>query len=221
MSDIKALVFDAYGTLFDVQSVILECESFFPGQGRQLSGLWRNKQLEYTWLRSLMGRYVDFEAITRMSLVAACRTLELQLSSEGSTRLVNAYRTLGVFPDVPATLPLLAQKKRAILSNGSPEMLAAVVRNGGLERHFDAVLSVDDLSIYKPHPSVYALAVKMLGVRAEELGFVSSNYWDVAGATAFGFRTFWINRNDNPPDELGIEPFAVLQRFDQLPAMLA
>jgi 2-haloacid dehalogenase len=221
MTDIKALVFDAYGTIFDVHSIVVECESRFPGQGSQLSVLWRSKQLEYTWLRSLMGRYVNFEANTRMALLAACRMLKLELSDEASNHLVGAYRMLKVFADVPGPLALLSGKARAILSNGSPDMLAAVVRNAGLERHFDAVLSVDDLEIYKPHPSVYAFAARRLNVRPEEVGFVSSNFWDVAGAASFGFRTFWINRNGNPPEELGFEPFAVFRSFDQLPSMLA
>lgn len=217
---LKALVFDAYGTLFDVHSVVAECEALFPGKGASLSQLWRGKQLEYTWLRSLMGRYADFSAITRAALMTACNMLRLELSEAAARRLMDAYLVLKAFPDVMDTLTQLHGRKLAILSNGSPAMLNAVVRHARLDQLLDAVLSVDALRIFKPHPSVYAYAAEWLQAPAGAIGFVSSNFWDVAGATSFGFRTFWINRTGAAPDDLGYQPVAVLSQLTDLPALL-
>lgn len=213
---LKALVFDAYGTLFDVHSVIVECEALFPGNGTKLSQIWRSKQLEYTWLRSLMDRYEEFEAVTRSALLAACQTLGLVLDQTAAKRLMDAYLVLRSFPETEDALLALRGRKLAILSNGSPRMLNAVVQSAGFDRLFDAVISVDELRIFKPHPSVYALATRYLNVSADEIGFVSSNFWDVAGATSFGFRAFWINRGSGKPDELGYQPVAVLSRLTDL-----
>jgi 2-haloacid dehalogenase len=220
MSTVRALVFDAYGTLFDVHSVVDACERRFPGQGQALSRLWRQKQLEYTWLRSLMGRYEDFARITADGLAHACAALNLPLDEAASRALMDRYDHLDPYTEVPATLDVLAGRTRAILSNGSPRMLDAVVRNAGLASRLEHVLSVDALRIYKPHPSVYAMACVQLGVDAAEVGFVSSNYWDIAGATAFGFRTFWINRAGVMPDELGLRPFGILASLTDLPPLL-
>ena len=219
-SALTALVFDAYGTLFDVHSAIAECEILFPGNGASLSQLWRGKQLEYTWLRSLMGRYADFSAITGAALKTACDTLRLDLREAAATRLMEAYLVLKAFPDVMDTLARLHEYKLAILSNGSPAMLNAVVRHNRLDGVFDAVLSVDALRIFKPHPSVYAYAAEQLRAPPAAIGFVSSNFWDVAGATSFGFRAFWINRSAAAPDDLGYRPSAVLTRLTDLPALL-
>lgn len=218
---VRALVFDAYGTLFDVHSVIAECERHFPGRGAELSRQWRVTQLEYTWLRSLMGRYEDFERVTAGALAHACATLKLPLSDTARAALTDSYLHLAPYPEVPDALRSLRGLKRAILSNGSPRMLDAVVHNAGLSELFDAVLSVDTLKTYKPHPSVYRLAVDRLGVPVEEIAFVSSNFWDVSGATSFGLRTFWINRAGNVPDPLGFQPAAVLTGLDQLAGALA
>jgi 2-haloacid dehalogenase len=218
---IRVLVFDAYGTLFDVHSVIVECESAFPGKGAALSQMWRSKQLEYTWLRSLMGRYEDFESVTAAALNTACRSLGLGLGAALAERLLRAYRTLVLFPEVKHALEgFRSRRKLAILSNGSPEMLNAVVRHAGLDHLLDAVISVDSLGVFKPHPSVYALATAEFGVDPAEIGFVSSNYWDIAGATSFGFRTYWINRTGQVPDDLGFTPVAVLRSLDELTAHL-
>ena len=219
-SRVRALVFDAYGTLFDVHSVIAECERRCPGRGAELSKLWRQKQLEYTWLRSLMGRYEDFERVTSDALSHSGAALGLTLDGEARSALMNAYLHLSPYAEVPGALSSLASRKRAILSNGSPRMLEAVVGNAGLAGAFDAILSVDALKVFKPHPSVYQLAVDRLGVAAAEIGFVSSNFWDVSGAASFGFRTFWINRAGNVPDELGFRPVAVVSGLDQLAALL-
>ena len=213
---LKALVFDAYGTLFDVHSISTACESLFPGRGADLSRLWRTKQLEYTWLRSLMGRYADFETITRDALGYACGALGLELARSNAAGLMETYRQLSAFSEVKDALAALHGRKLAILSNGSPAMLTALVEHASMSRLFDAVISVDELKMFKPHPSVYGLTTKYLGVNANEIGFVSSNFWDVSGAASFGFRTFWINRNNSRPDDLGFEPVAVVQRLDEL-----
>ena len=218
---ILAVVFDAYGTLFDVHSVADRCEQLFPGQGEALSRLWRSKQLEYTWLRSLMERYEEFESITHAALTHSCAALALHLDSAGSRLLLEEYRRLATYPDVRGVLQFLHEVKLAILSNGSPQMLQALVRNAGLEPLFNAVLSVDPLHVFKPHPSVYQLAVDTLAVEARSIAFVSSNYWDACGATSFGFRTYWVNRGGVQPDELGCRPHRTLERLDQLPAALA
>jgi len=199
---VEALVFDAYGTLYDVHSVMRRCEACFPGKGMALSQLWRAKQLEYTWQRSLMQRYAPFSTVTREALRYGCAVLGLPLG-ENERELMDAYLQLAPFPEVPAALERL-RLKRAILSNGSPDMLEPLVRNSGLR--FDAVLSVDELRVYKPAPQVYQLAVNRLGVAREAIGFVSSNCWDAAGAKAFGFTVFWINRANAPVDALGVVP---------------
>jgi 2-haloacid dehalogenase len=212
---LDALVFDAYGTLFDVHSVLRRCEECWPGKGAALSAAWRAKQLEYTWQRSLMRAYKPFSEVTRDALEHSCEALRLTLSPAQKEQLMAEYRKLALFPDVALQgLP----GKKAILSNGSPDMLDPLVKQSGLT--FDAVLSVDELKIFKPAPEVYALAVKRLEVEAERIGFVSSNCWDALGAKAFGFRAFWINRSGAPLDRLGPRPDAILKTFGDLPEIL-
>jgi 2-haloacid dehalogenase len=213
---VRGLVFDAYGTLFDVHSIGIDCESLFPGKGAQLSHLWRTTQLEYTWLRSLMGRYAEFESITRDALGIACRTLGLELLQSDAEKLMQGYRRLNPFPEVSNALAALRDYKMAILSNGSPAMLNALIEHAGLSRTFHAVISVDEVKVFKPHPDVYRLAAGHLDLAIHEIGFVSSNFWDIAGATSFGFRTFWINRKGGEPDELGFRPHAVIAHLGQI-----
>ncbi|HTM59969.1 MAG TPA: haloacid dehalogenase type II [Burkholderiales bacterium] len=207
-----ALVFDAYGTLYDVHSVIRRCETCFPGKGTQLSQLWRAKQLEYTWQRSLMQRYVPFSQVTREALAYSCEALGLSLR-EHEEALMAEYLRLAPFPEVAKALERL-KVKRAILSNGSPDLLDPLVRNSGLK--FDAVLSVDELRVYKPAPQVYELAVKRLGVSKERIGFVSSNCWDALGAKSYGFRVYWINRGGAPLDRLGLTPDEQVKSLDEV-----
>jgi 2-haloacid dehalogenase len=215
---VKALVFDAYGTLFDVHSVVTLCDGLFPGRGTPLSQMWRAKQLEYTWLRSLMGRYVDFAVVTQAALTYACGVLRLTLDAEKSAQLMAAYNNLALYPDARNALTALSGRKLAILSNGSPAMLGPLMKNARLDKTLDAVISVDEIKIYKPDPRVYQLAPERLGVAKEEIGFVSSNYWDAAGAKNFGFRVFWINRADAQPDTLGVTPDRVLTKLTELSA---
>jgi len=220
VSKLRALVFDAYGTLFDVHSVIRLCEELWPGKGAALSQLWRAKQLEYTWQRSLMRRYRDFSGVTLDGLHYACVALGIALGDSQAKRLREAYLALDAFPEVGDALRKLSGFQLAILSNGSPAMLDAVVRNAGLKGVFAAVISVHPLKIYKPAPEVYRLAVKKLGVPKSAIGFVSSNCWDACGARAFGFRTFWINRTGAPVDELDSPPDHVIGSVADLPGLL-
>ena len=209
----KALVFDAYGTLFDVHSVARRCESFGPGKGAQLSQLWRTRQLEYTWQRSLMQRYKPFSGVTRDALAYACEALGLELTAERMEALMGEYAMLSAFPDV-ASLAKLGGMKHAILSNGSPDMLEPLVEHSGLR--FDAVLSVDEVKVFKPDPKVYELAVRKLKVEKAAIGFVSSNCWDVLGAKSFGFTVYWVNRSGAPADRLGYKPDRVLKTLAEL-----
>jgi len=211
---LEAFVFDAYGTLFDVHSVMRRCEAFFPGRHAALSQLWRAKQLEYTWLRSLMRRYAPFSTVTREALAHACQALGLELTPERMEALMAEYTMLSPFADVSGTFASMKGVKRAILSNGSPDMLEPLVEHSGLE--LDAVISVDELKIFKPAPQVYELASKKLGVAKERIGFVSSNCWDALGAKSFGFTVFWINRARAPLDRLGFEPDRVVGRLDEV-----
>jgi 2-haloacid dehalogenase len=209
----QALVFDAYGTLYDVHSVIQRCDTLWPGKGAALSQLWRQRQLEYTWQRSLMRRYVPFSQITREALDYACESLKLPLDAATADALMQEYRTLAAYPDVPDALAKLKGKK-AILTNGSPDMIEPLVQHSGLK--FDAVLSVDAVKLFKPVPQVYQLAVDRLGVSKENIGFVSSNCWDALGAKSFGFTVYWINRTGAPVDRLGFAPDAILGTLGDL-----
>jgi 2-haloacid dehalogenase len=213
---IRGFVFDAYGTLFDVHSVVEAGRAMTPDP-LALSVLWRQKQLEYTWLRSLMGRYEDFWMVTEAALRHSVKRLGLAASDADLARLMNAYHTLACFPEVPEALARLAGRPRAILSNGAPRMLAAAVASSRLDHLVEHVISVDRVKIYKPAPAVYALGPSTLGVPAEELLFVSSNAWDVAGAKAFGYRVAWCNRAGAPEEELGVRADYVVTNLSELP----
>jgi 2-haloacid dehalogenase len=209
----EAFVFDAYGTLYDVHSVAARCESNWPGKGTQLSVLWRAKQLEYTWQRSLMQRYAPFSTVTREALAYSCEALKLELSVAQVEGLMAEYLKLSLYPDVVRTLQALNTRK-AILSNGSPDMLLPLVQNSGLE--LDAVISVDELRIFKPAPQVYALAVEKLHLDHSKIGFVSSNCWDAMGAKSYGFNVYWINRAGAPVDRLGFKPDRMLASLNEI-----
>ena len=213
---IKALAFDAYGTLFDVHSVISACNQNFPDQGAALSQRWRAKQLEYTWLRSLMGRYEDFWQVTESALVFACKSLSLSCPPGTRAQLMEAYLRLDPYTEVREALKTLSNYPLAILSNGSPRMLHAVVKSAGFEGVFSHVISVDEVKIYKPSPRVYQLASQKMSVPETAIGFVSSNSWDVIGAKAFGFWTCWVNRSAAPGDELGVTPDVTVKTLADL-----
>lgn len=242
---LKAVVFDAYGTLYDIQSVAEITEDAFPGYGEIITQIWRIKQLEYTWLRSLMRRYRDFAAVTRESLAYTLRVLGLSYESAVFERLMERYLHLELYPDATAALTALKPKKLAILSNGSPDMLEALVRNSGLDRLLDATISVDAKKIFKPSPEAYTPIEQVLGTRPSEVLFVSSNPWDAAGAKSFGLNVAWIERvtpeamalacveSDLVPpltmfkairtqmDELGLQPDYRVRSLSDLPAIVA
>ena len=218
-----AFVFDAYGTLFDVHSLTALAETLAPGHGHALSQIWRTKQLEYTWLASLMSPPADapgvagapqgpsrpredFARVTAHALDYAVSALIAPVDAHARQRLLDAYRTLAPFADAARTLQRLAPRPRWILSNGTLGMLEPLVQSSGLAALVDGVLSVDAADVYKPSPRVYQLAVDALRLPAERIAFVSANGWDAAGAKAFGFTTFWINRTGLPVERHAPEP---------------
>lgn len=240
---IQAVVFDAYGTLYDIQSVADVTEDAFPGYGQIITQVWRIKQLEYTWLRSLMRRYQDFAAVTRESL--AYTLLGLDYQNDAFERIIDKYLHLELYPDARAALAALEPRRLAILSNGSPEMLNALVRNSGLDRVLDATISVDAMKVFKPAPEAYTPIERELGIPPGEVLFVSSNPWDACGAKAFGLNVAWIERVTPeamalgcldselvPPltmfqalrtqmDELGLEPDHRIRSLSELPEIVA
>jgi 2-haloacid dehalogenase len=222
-SNVKALAFDAYGTLFDVFSVTALCEALFPGNGTALAQLWRAKQLQYSLLRSLMGRYENFWRLTEDGLLYASKSLKLDLTSAKRQQLMDAYLTLTAFPDVKPGLEALKKRglRLAILSNGEPQMLAAATRSAAIDSLLDATISADALKVFKPSPRVYQLAGTRLHVEARSLGFVSSNNWDVNGAASAGLTTFWIQRTvGEPAEELGYPATRVVTSLMDLAAAL-
>jgi len=207
----KAVLFDAYGTLFDVHSVIVLAEQLFPGQGTALSQAWRTKQLEYTWLRTLAGRYADFWQVTGDALAWSARALQLPLTPAQHAELLNAYLSLQPFPENLDVLRELKQRGLALgtLSNGTPAMLAAAIAGAGMESLLTHVLSVDRVQRFKTDRAAYQLGPDAIGAPATDILFVSSNCWDAAGAAWFGYRTFWVNRSGAPLEELGVAPEGV------------
>lgn len=218
---LDALVFDAYGTLFDVHSVAVRCEQLWPGRGEAVSRSWRSKQLEYTWLRTLMERYRDFEAVSEDALRYACAALALPCDAGHVATLMEEYRRLSPFPEVRSALAALDGMPLAILSNGTAAMLEAVVTHARLDGLLTRIISVGPLRRYKPDSRVYQSAVDALGVAKERIGFVSANGWDAAGAKAFGFVTCWINRGGAPMERLDVEPDRMLRSLAELPAFVA
>jgi 2-haloacid dehalogenase len=218
---IQACVFDAYGTLFDVHSAVARHQSRLGGEATAISRLWRTKQLEYTWLRTLMGHYRDFEAVT-------ADALDYALDSHGitdddlRTKLLLAYMSLDCYPEVPQVLNTLKESgvRIAILSNGSPSMLEAAVESSGLSNLFDAVVSVHGLRIFKPDPRVYRSACDILNVEPGNVMFLSSNAWDAVGAKAFGFHVTWINRFSQRRERLGFEPDHEVSDLNALPNLI-
>jgi len=191
---IKAVVFDAYGTLYDIQSVAAITDEAFPGYGDIITQVWRIKQLEYAWLRSLMRRYVDFSVITRESLCYTLKILGLKYDAGIFEKIMDKYVHLDLYPDAKSALLSLKNCKRAILSNGSTEMLTTLVRNTGLDTILDATISIDTKQIFKPSPDAYSLIEPRLGVKPSDVLFVSSNPWDAIGAKSVGLKVAWIER---------------------------
>jgi 2-haloacid dehalogenase len=242
---IKAIVFDAYGTLYDIQSVAAVTEEAFPGYGEIITQVWRIKQLEYTWLRSLMRRYRDFSAVTRDSLAYTLRCLGLTYDDVTFESIMEKYLHLDLYPDALTSLAALKDRKLAILSNGSPDMLNALVRNTGLDRVLDATISVDANKTFKPSPEAYTLIESTLNIAPADVLFISSNPWDACGAKSFGLNVAWIERVSPeamamaclesdmlPPltmfkairtqmDELGFQPDHRIHALAELPALVS
>lgn len=218
---IRTCVFDAYGTLFDYASAAARCRDVLGEKFAALAALWRDKQIQYTWLRSLEGRHADFWRVTGDALDYAMETLGVD-DAVLRARLMNLYLTLDAFPDVPDTLRRLraAGLRTAILSNGTPEMLRAAVDAGRIATLLDAVLSVEEVGIFKTHPKVYQLALDRLGVAAGEICFVSSNGWDAYGASAFGMRVVWCNRYGQRAERLPGKPDHVIATLADLPPLV-
>lgn len=220
-TNISACVFDAYGTLFDIHAPTARIAEELGGVAQPLSDLWRLKQLQYTWLRSLMGVHTDFWQITGDGLDYA---LEVHgIDNPGiRARLMELYEKLDAYPDAAATLERLKSEghETAILSNGAPKMLGAAVRNSGLEPLIGHTISIEDAGIYKPSPKVYQLVVDTLGVKSENICFVSANAWDAAGAASFGFQVAHLNRFSQPRERLPGKPKAVIASLSELPALI-
>jgi len=221
LSGISACVFDAYGTLFDLDSVVATCRDVLGDRVGPLSELWRRKQLEYSWLRSLMGRHTDFWHVTGESLDFAFTALGIADPSLRA-RLMEIYLAPPAYPDVVPVLTALrdAELKVGILSNGSPTMLTSATKSAGLFDLLDKTISVEEVGIYKPHPSVYRLAVEGFECQPQQIAFVSSNGWDVAGAGAFGFQTVWANRRKAPREQVPTPPHAEIVSLAELPGLL-
>lgn len=217
----EACVFDAYGTLFDVHSAVAACKADIGPEADRLSKIWRQKQLEYSWLRSLMGIHADFEQVTADALDYAMALLGIE-DKDMRTRLLSLYMTLSCYPEVPAALKRLRSMglRTAILSNGSPRMLDAAVQSAGLADLLEMSLSVEDVGIYKPDPRVYQIAVDRLKLAPSSICFLSSNAWDIAGSSSFGFRAIWVNRSGAPRENLPGGPITEIPSLSLLPELL-
>lgn len=223
IKNVKVFAFDAYGTLFDVFSVTSLCEQLFPGKGNALAQLWRAKQLQYTLLRSLMGRHKDFWQLTEDGLVYSSKSLKLDLTPEMRKSLMEAYLSLAAFPDVKPGLEALKKQglQLAILSNGEPKMLEAAAKSAGIYDLLDKIISVEEVKIFKPSPRVYNLGPKRMKVSNAELAFVSSNSWDINGAASAELITFWIQRSaGEPPEELGFTAGQVVSAITDLAPLI-
>ena len=219
--DIKVCVFDAYGTLFDFNSAAERCRDSLGDKTDELSALWRSKQLQYTWLRGLMGKHKPFREVTGDALDFALQTLGVGDPALRS-RLMELYDRIEAFPEVPGVLRRLKQAgiATAILSNGTPDMLDAAVRHTGIGGDLDAVLSVEAVGVYKPHPSVYELAAREFGVPLSAISFQSSNAWDAVAAATFGMRVVWCNRYGQQRERLTAQPDVEVRTLSALPEIL-
>ena len=220
MKNIKAIIFDAYGTLFDVNSAAEKCKDKIGDKWEGFANYWRTTQLEYTWLRSLMKRHKDFWQITEDSLDKSMKIFKINTSMKNE--LLDLYRVLSTFPEVSKTLKILKEKKYklAILSNGTPSLLKELVSSNNLENIFDDVLSVEEVKTYKPHPNVYSIPIKKYQIEKNQFAYLSANTWDVSAAGNFGFNAVWVNRNKNIFDNLDYKPITEINNLSDLNNLL-
>jgi len=220
MKNIKAIIFDAYGTLFDVNSAAEKCKNKIGEKWEPFANYWRTTQLEYTWLRSLMGRHQDFWKVTEQSLDKSMKVFQIDTSMKDE--LLHLYKVLSTFPEVKETLKKLKEKnyKLAILSNGTPALLRELVSSNNLESIFDDVLSIEEVKIYKPHPNVYNIPIKKYQIEKNQFAYLSSNTWDVSAAGNFGFNAVWVNRNKNIFDNLDYKPITEINNLSDLNNLL-
>ena len=216
MKNIKAIIFDAYGTLFDVNSAAEKCKNKIGEKWEPFANYWRTTQLEYTWLRSLMSRHQDFWKVTEQSLEKSMKIFKI--NSTMKDELLDLYKVLSTFPEVEETLKKLKEKKYKliILSNGTPSLLKELVSSNNLESIFDDVLSIEEVKIYKPHPNVYNIPVKKYQIEKNQFAYLSSNTWDVSAAGNFGFNAVWVNRNKNIFDNLDYKPITEINNLSYL-----
>ena len=216
MNNTKAIVFDAYGTLFDVNSAAEKCKDKIGDQWETFANYWRTTQLEYTWLRSLMKKHKDFWQITEDSLDKSMLTFKIDKSMRNE--LLNLYKELSTFPEVKSVLKELKKKsiKLAILSNGTPSLLSNLVKNSNLENLFDDVFSIEEVKIYKPDPKVYDIPINKYKVKKEEITFLSANTWDVSGGGNYGYNAIWVNRSNNVFDKLDYTPKYEVKNLKEL-----
>ncbi len=216
MKNIKAIIFDAYGTLFDVNSAAEKCKDKIGDKWEGFANYWRTTQLEYTWLRSLMKRHKDFWQITEDSLDKSM--MAFNIDPKMKNELLNLYKVLSPFQEVPETLKLLKEKnfKLAILSNGTPSLLSELVKSNNLNNLFDDLFSIEEVKIYKPHPQVYDLPIEKYKIKKNEVVFLSANTWDVSGAGNYGYQSIWVNRNNNIFDNLDYKPNNQIKNLSEL-----
>ena len=216
MKNIKAIIFDAYGTLFDVNSAAEKCKDKIGDKWEPFANFWRTTQLEYTWLRSLMKRHKDFWQITEESLDKSM--MAFNIDPKMKNELLNLYKVLSPFQEVPETLKLLKEKnfKLAILSNGTPSLLNDLVKSNNLNNLFDDLFSIEEVKIYKPHSKVYDLPIEKYKIKKDEVAFLSANTWDVSGAGNYGYQSIWINRNNNIFDNLDYKTNNQIKNLSEL-----
>ena len=216
MKNIKAIIFDAYGTLFDVNSAAEKCKDKIGDKWERFANFWRTTQLEYTWLRSLMDRHKDFWQITEDSLDKSMKAFKIDIKMKKD--LLDLYKILSPYPEVKQTLEKLKEKKYklAILSNGTPALLNELVRSNGLQNLFDDIFSVEEVKIYKPSSKVYDMPIKKYNMKKEDAAFLSANTWDVSGGGNYGFTSVWVNRNNNIFDNLDYIPKNEISGLNQL-----
>ena len=221
MENVKAIIFDAYGTLFDVNSAAEKCKDKIGGKWEAFANFWRTTQLEYTWLRSLMERHKDFWQVTEDSLDKSMKVFDIDLSMK--EELLNLYKVLSPYKEVPETLKTLKEKnfKLAILSNGTPSLLNELVMSNNLENLFDDIFSIEEVGIYKPSSKVYDIPIKKYHIEKSEVAFLSANTWDVSGGGNYGYQSIWINRNDNIFDKLDYKPKYELDNLNKLISLLS